>query len=617
MCGIQFSYSTYSRKELDSGLHSIEHRGPDNLGMKEFGHVCIGHVRLSILDLSSAGNQPYVDRSGIYYMTYNGEIYNYLELKDYLTKKYNIVWESRSDTEVLLEGYVREGESFLAKLNGIFSFVIFNRMTNEYVALRDPLGVKPLYCYNIGHEVILASELKQIESLAKKNLTIRTESFIELSMFLYVPEPNTIYNEVSKVEPGYIYKFKGGFLKGKTYLYESLSESVEINNFDEACDKFEALFDGAVKRQMISDVPVSLFLSGGLDSSAILDSAYRQGHKLHSAYTISFSNTDRKLDYQSNDLNYAKIVANRYNINLKEIQADKSFLSFLPEIIQYFDSSFADPAAINTYLIAKEASRNGVKVMLSGQGPDEYLGGYRRHIAFSGFDRLPKLAKPALSRLKYLPVFGSGKIRPLTRRLKRLGDLAASSPEEQYRKAYTWTDKETLNQVFKQKEISDLRFFQHDGSKSLLQNSLDIEKRLDLLSLNLTYNDRMTMACGVESRVPFLDFELVKFMNSLPEDYLVSGSSGKHILKKVMTGRLDQRIINRSKAGFALPIRSWLANDDTGMMDEIFSHRNFIDLGIMDRKQIEKLRENHNKGFVDHSYLLFSLLIQQLILQDR
>lgn len=385
MCGIVgFSKHSSIANYLPKMLDKISHRGPDNANyFVSTDKMCgIGQVRLSILDISSAGNQPMCDRSQRYLIVYNGEIYNFIELKQEIEEKYSFQdWHSSTDTEIIIEGFAKEGISFIEKLNGIFAIAIFDRKEQTLFVTRDPLGVKPFYYTEQNGGFFFASELKALLSIDNLKRTLRKESLADQLSFMYVPEPFTMFEEFFKLPPGEFRIYRHGQLKEQGILFQDIfSEEISISE-NEAIEEFQRLFGKAVERQMMSDVPVSAFLSGGLDSSAVLAEARKNSCELKDAYTISFSRDDMRYDGTSDDLHYAKIVADKYGVKLNVMEANLNMLSLLPEVVYHLDDGLADPAAINTYLICKHARENGIKVMLSGQGADEIFGGYRKYLA--------------------------------------------------------------------------------------------------------------------------------------------------------------------------------------------------------------------------------------------
>jgi len=625
MCGIvAISAPDARRYPMAVTLQATRHRGPDDQDsyISPSGDCALGQNRLAIIDLSAAGHQPMWDHSGRYVITYNGETYNFRELRAQLEVRHGaIAWRGGSDTEVVIEGFAREGIAFLDRLNGIFAMAIYDSVERVMHVLRDPLGIKPLIATEQNGGAFFCSELKGLLALPKLARTLRRESLAEQLTFMYVPEPHTRYREFHKVEPGVCLSYRAGKLVARTPLFAWLDGADPIVGEAEA---IEALQDGlakAVKRQVVADVPVSLMLSGGLDSSAVAEQVARSGANIHDAYTIAYSAADRNLDAQSDDLHYARIMAARLGIELKVINAGADFLDLLPELSPFMEDGFSDPAAINTYLICAGARAQGIKVMLSGQGADELLGGYRRYVAERALQRLPRPVRGVLSLASgVLPANLPGRFNALNRRLRRFAELAAQSPRARILGMNSWTSPATVEALF----AAPLASQPGDQFQALLESIeradcvdtlMAIDRRYDLLSLNLTYTDRMSMAVGVEARVPFLDFDLVRVMNAIPASLKVKGGQGKYIFKKAMEPYLPREVIYRSKAGFGLPIRAWMGTSDA-LLDRYLNRARIEAQGIFNADTIERIRREQAAGAADHASTLLTLLVQQIGLDE-
>lgn len=625
MCGIVAISSTADRNyPLHQVLRAIEHRGPDDLGtfVSSSADCHLGQVRLSILDLSSAGHQPMFDQSGRYVISFNGEIYNYQVLKRTLEKDHaEIEWKGHSDTEVIVEGFAREGIDFLGKLNGIFALALYDQQERKLHLLRDPLGIKPLFITEQSGAAFFCSELKGLLSITELKRSLRLNSFAEQLGFMYVPEPYTLYQEFKKVEPGICFTYQEGTCIARKYLFTALWDVEPFTREEDAIEIFRSTFSKAVEQQLVADVPVSLFLSGGLDSSAVAWQAVNSNAMIQDAYTISFSDEDQRYDQQSDDLGYAKQMADYLGIKLEVISASRNFLSRLPELIHFMEDGFSDPAAINTYLISAQAREQGVKVMLSGQGADEFLGGYRRYLAERMLRNVPSPLLNLLSRLeRWLPAQMPGRLNALNRRLRRLSELAGKSPRSRMIGMYNWATSDQIKALFvdpPEGDVGDelIELFDSYKDREIVDAMMALDHHYDLMSLNLCYTDRMSMAAGVETRVPFLDFDLVRVMNAIPGRFKLKGREGKYILKKSMEPHLPHEVIYRSKAGFGLPIRSWLSRDD-----ELFKY--YLDgdrlkrQGFFNECGVNQMLKEQMEGVKDHSYMLLSLLIQQIWLDN-
>lgn len=626
MCGV-LGVSFSSEVEINPSLilKSISHRGPDDSGFFQSDErdTLLGHVRLSIIDTSVSGNQPMLDNSGRYMMVYNGEVYNYIELKNDLEKKYGAInWKSLSDSEVILEGFARENASFFEKLNGIFVILIYDIIEQLLHVIRDPIGIKPLYFTSQNGNVFFCSEIKGLLEIHRLQRTIRIQSLSDQLSFMYVPEPYTMYNEFFKVERGVHFVYRNGQKISEKRMFNQLHEGIVLSNESEMLGSFQEIFTKAIKRQLISDVPVSLFLSGGLDSSAVAYEAINQGANIHSAYTISYSKKDQQQDGQSPDLFYAEKIAKQLKLNLRVIEAESDFMNLLPDLIPFMEDGISDPAAINTYLICKRAREEGIKVMLSGQGADEYLCGYRRYMAEQYLETMPPVFKRFLHLTgSLLPNNMPGSLNAFTRRIKRLASAAGQDEIERLRAYYMWDSSEQIKKLFKESgQVSPgndlLCLFEKNKHLPTIDKLLAADQQFDLLALNLAYSDKMSMMVGVEARVPFLDFELVKLMNALPANMKIRGNTQKYILKKAMEGKLPNEVIYRSKTGFALPIRSWFKQKNS-FIEYYFDRERLNSQGIFNVDELIALYQEQLSGKKDNSYILFAILCQQIWLEKN
>lgn len=625
MCGIlAISSAREERFDLKTALKAIAHRGPDDSGIfySEKCDAQLGHARLSIIDLSEAGHQPMPDASGRFVICYNGEVYNYNVLKEYLENKYgNIPFKSTSDTEVILEGFAREGYTFLSKLNGIFALALYDKLDKTLHVLRDPIGIKPLYYTEQNGSFIFCSELKGVLSFDNLKKGLRKQSLADQLAFMYVPEPYTMYEGFFKLEPGLYSVFKEGKRIYQEKLFTHLHQKISFSNENEMVEMFQRTFADAVKRQLIADVPVSLFLSGGLDSSSVAYEAVKSGGKVQTAYTISFSKEDSQFDGQSNDLAYAEKMAKELKLDLQIIKAQPEFISLLPQLLPFLEDGISDPAAINTFLICESARKDGVKVMLSGQGADEYLCGYRRYKAEQMISNMSSLTRIGLQVIdSILPSVVPGKFNAVTRRIKRLAQAANQPVSERLPGYFMWTTPKSIQNYFL--DSSEIRpgeglvsFFKDHENMDTLETMLLADQQFDLLALNLSYSDKMSMAVGVEARVPFLDFEMVKLMNSIPVSYKLKNGQQKYILKKAMESALPHEVIYRPKAGFALPIRSWFRKKSP-LFERYFNPERIRKQDIFVSDVFNNMYQEHLSGQKDHSYALFSVLCQQMWLEQ-
>lgn len=623
MCGIfALSAAATWRSSIEPALEAIGHRGPDDRGsfVSDDESCLLGQVRLSILDLSQAGHQPMSDSSGRFFIVYNGEVYNFGELKRDIEHRHGYInWRSSSDTEVIVEGFAREGKGFLSRLNGIFSLAIFDTHERLLHVLRDPLGIKPLFVTSQSGTVYFCSELKGLLAIDGLQRSLRIQSLADMIGFMCIPEPHTIFQEFQKVSPGILFTYRDGVKLAASELFDLRGTEAPLRTESEIVAAFAEKFSTAVKRQLTADVPISIMLSGGLDSSAIAYETVKAGARVRDAYTISYAAEDIRFDQQGDDLSFARNMAKQLGINLNVIEANRSFMNILPELCGFLEDGISDPAAISTYLISKKSRESGAKVILTGQGADEFLCGYRRHQAERMIQKMPQIMRQSARLVgELLPASIPGSMNSTVRRLKRLLELAGATRNERLLGMYSWCQPETVEHLFsKSQRVSfakELRLLiENESEKDTASFMLRVDQSYDLRSLNLVYSDRMSMAAGVEARVPFLDFELVRLMNSLPTEWLIRNGVTKYVLRKAMENKLPNDLIYREKAGFGLPLRSWLRNG-SDLIEYYLNHNRIEKQGIFSSKSISDLLMANSSGKVDFSNAIFSLVIIQMLL---
>lgn len=625
MCGIVGIISSNNRLKQNIGAllnqmaQKIKHRGPDDEECIELSpYVGFGHVRLSILDVSKNGHQPMFSHNKKYCIVFNGEIYNFKELRTFLEKKYSIKdWNSNSDTEVIIEGFVLEGISFIEKLNGIFSLAIYNVEQDEVFLARDSVGVKPFYIVEQNGTTYFASELKALTDIGL-SLSLRLQSVQDQLLFMYVPEPYTMFNECYKLLPGEYRVYKKGQLinKGRLSL-ERFHTEIKDFSYKEKEAKLDVLLNEAIKRQLISDVPVSLFLSGGLDSSLITAIALNNGANIRDAFTISFSKKDSlKEGVPSDDLTYAKIVAEKYGIKLNVIEAKKNMLEYLPEVVYHLDDALSDPAAINTYLICRGAREEGVKVLLSGQGADELFGGYRKYKAIKMYSRIPKpITLLSKSFMGLLPNDTTGCLNTYIRQGKKFFENAIKSRDNQMVEISMWKSPSVLDSLFiyGTKEVGTVHkeVLNHYMGLDSVLTMMRLDEEVYLPSHNLMYTDKMSMMAGVEARVPFLDYYILDYAHQLSSSMMIKGNTQKYLLKKLAEKYLPNEVVYRSKAGFSSPIRAWFRSRND-LADYYFGSDYIVKQGIFNAEKINSLYSEQVTGKKDNAYFLYALLNFQI-----
>src|SRR3984893_496114 len=510
----------------------IAHRGPDATGT--WSHqddrvaVQLGHRRLSIIDLSTAADQP-LSKHGLT-LSYNGELYNYKELRAELSTS-GVRFTTKSDTEVVLEAWRCWGPGALRRFRGMFAFALFDQGTGDLILARDPLGIKPLYYLPRGDGVIFASELKALVAAAGSELRIEPGTLVASMLYYWVPDQRCAIDGVQKLPGGSWAHFRPD-RRSSVQHYWRVAEVAEEAAAGPPAD-LGPVIEESVAAHLVSDVPVSSFLSGGLDSSIVSVLAH-QAEAGIDAYTITFRPEDQRLEAMPDDAVYARKVAVRFGIDLHEIEISPDIVDLLPRMVDVLDEPIGDPAAINTLLMCEAARERGIKVILSGMGADELFGGYRKHLAClmaSRYCNLPGPARAAVrSTVDRLPVTVRGRGLRYARWAERFLTLAQLPEEPRFRRSYTMYDPDDLAALVSPDLAGHVDQVVQEHADVYNDNSLPAEgtrmgladTRMFLPGLNLAYTDRASMAASVEVRVPFVDVEVVRAAFSLPGSAKIS-----------------------------------------------------------------------------------------------
>lgn len=591
------------REQLETSIQAIQHRGPNVQKIKIDANVGLAHARLSILDLSSQAHQPMTDDTGRYSLIFNGEIYNYKALINNLPSHLN--FKTSSDTEVLLQYLIHFGMSRLNDLNGFFSFVFYDHHTKEIHFARDRFGIKPLMIYEDQNQVIFSSELSPILSF-DVDKTINHEALDLLFQLTYIPAPHAILKHVSVLEPGCYGRLKKGSLTLNTYY--NLCESAPVNlSYDEAIEEVRLRVKRAVKRRLVSDVPLGTFLSGGVDSS-IISLVAKEFKKDLKTFSVGF---DVPFFDESE---YATEMAKSIGSDHHQIQLNRSdFKDKFQSFLTLNHQPFTDSSAFAVYLLS-EKTKEHVTVCLSGDGADELFGGYRKYEAefgirnASGFKRAGVKCIARLTRS--LPKGRHGKWPELNRKIQKMARGLSLSLSERYWEWLTFIEQTDKNKLLK----IDTTFSKPTFNVSADLNSVFKSDQLFVLPNDmLTKVDRMSMTHALEVRTPFLDHELVDFVNSLPANYKVNKKGRKQVLIDAFKDQLPERIYNRTKKGFEIPIFDWLKTEMQDIFEsEIFSESYINNQELFNYEYICELKQNFkNNQFGDKVYLLWTLIIFQ------
>ncbi|WP_420037296.1 asparagine synthase (glutamine-hydrolyzing) [Streptomyces sp. cg28] len=623
MCGIAGTYRWPDGKIVTDRLTDIlAHRGPDGAG--RYGHpvadgeVQLGHRRLSIIDLSETGAQPMVS-DGLA-LTYNGELYNAPELRAELESK-GVRFRGTSDTEVVLEAWRRWGTDCLPRLRGMFAFGIFDERTGELVLARDQLGIKPLFLLRRGTGLVFASELKALAAATGGKLEVDDAALVASLLYYWVPDSRCAFREAEKLPPGSWLRVRpDGQIERGTYwsLKDVAAEGQERARSGELPD-LAAIVEESTRRHLLADVPVATFLSGGLDSSYLTALAARHQPGI-SAYTIGFRAEDAKFEAMPDDLRYARQVAERYGVDLHEIEIAPDVLDLLPKMTYHLDEPIGDPAAINTFLICTAAREAGVKVMLSGMGADELFAGYRKHLANTialRYQRVPRpLRRGVSAAVGRLPVATSRRGLRSVRFAKRFLSFAELPEETAFRRSYTMYDRPELLSLIDPDLAGTVDDVLTEHADTYADNTLDdfvnrmclTDARMFLPGLNLAYTDRSSMAASTEVRVPYVDVEVVKAAFAFPGDAKIAGKQGKAVLKEAATSILPREIVYRPKGLFSAPLRAWMSRDLAPLVREVVNDGELVRSGFLRRDALRRLVAEDAAGQQDYSKHLWHVL---------
>jgi len=618
MCGI-LGVSGSGLDLVERATFLLRHRGPDDQGVfvDKLPKIGLGHTRLSILDTSSHGHQPMLSDNGKAVLVFNGEIYNFRELRKNLETN-GFKFHGQSDTEVLLNLYLLEGTEMLSKLNGIFAFAIWDYKHQSLFIARDGLGVKPLYYSENNENFAFASEIKALLHLTPENKELDEDAINRYLSFLWCPGEGTPLKSIRKLLPGEAIIVKNGNIVKKWTWYQlpiftGISASLDKNK--SISGTIEHLRQ-AVHRQMIADVPVGAFLSGGLDSSSIVALAREVNPDIR-CFTIDTTGEQEKGII--NDLPYAQQVAKHLNVALDIVTVDSGKIAQdLEYMVSQLDEPLADPAALNVLYISQLARDQGIKVLLSGSGGDDLFTGYRRHHALQlqkYWNWIPCSIRESIEKeTKKLSISN-----PIQRKLSKFFNGAGLDGIDRLVNYFRWADDSLLQTLYSKEfsnHLSDSRaedpmvnfITPIAHNRTPLEQMLALEQRFFLADHNLNYTDKMSMAAGIEVRVPFLDRDLVDFSARIPNKYKQKGSTGKWVLKKAMEAYLPKSVIYRPKTGFGVPLRRWIKHELKELLLDLLSAESIKKRGLFSAHAVHQLILDNDSGKIDASYTLLSLL---------
>jgi asparagine synthase (glutamine-hydrolysing) len=625
LCGI---YGRVGRPGSgDRGLAAIRRRGPDDVGIwvDVERSVWLGHRRLAIIDCSAAGHQPMLSPNQRVVMIYNGEIYNHAELRAELEADGEI-FVGHSDSEVLLRMFERDGPDCLARLNGIWAAAFWERDRSRLTIVRDPFGIKPLYVTQCGGGIAFSSEMKALLRGGDAPAQINRRALLHHLGYLWSPGRETIVEGIEKLLPGELMTFDAmtGLVHRRIYADPLASPAVDASmTAGDAAGAVRCAVQTAVNRQLITDVSLGSFLSGGLDSSAIVACAVKTlaSNDRLQCFSIDIAGGMGGEGF-AEDLPYARRVAQHLDVDLHVVTVDKTMMNRLAEMLYYTDEPTPDPAAISALLIAELARSQGVKVLLSGAGGDDIFTGYRRHYALQQerfWSWWPAPARAALRAASgFLP-----KTNALGRRAAKAFQYADQPDDARLASYFLWLDpsralsllaaplRDAMTPVDMYAPMIGSLASVGQGVEPL-ERMLYLEGKHFLADHNLNYTDKTGMAAGVEVRVPLLDPDLVRLAQTIPLALRQSGRTGKWIFKKAMEPMLPHDIIYRSKSGFGVPLREWMRTSLADVVRDALSPDRIASRGLFDVAAVQQLIADDASGRVDATYSIFALVCLEL-----
>jgi asparagine synthase (glutamine-hydrolysing) len=641
MCGVAGLIGSEPEARIGSMLRAIEHRGRDDEGVwtsesvDEAGsRCCLGHRRLAIIDTSSAGHQPMLSLTKRYVVILNGEIYNYRELREQL-KSLGHEFHTESDTEVLLAAWTEWSNQCLPRLNGMFAFALWDNEERALYLVRDRVGIKPLY-YAVSQKpdhkggqqgLIFGSEIKAILASGLVERDLNVEGLHQYLTFLWTPDPHTLFTGIHSVLPGHFTTWRDGRVTSHEWWDISFDDIDEGQNENWWREHVLETLDRVVELEMVADVPLGSFLSGGIDSSTIvaLMNQHSDGRRV-STYTIGTTPEDLHYDIMPDDARWARQVGKLLDTDYHEIILKPDVCELLPRLIYHMDVPVADPAMIASFLVSR-AARETLTVLLSGVGGDEAFAGYPRQVAMKlagKLDPIPQLLRAPIMRTLAgaLPGGRPGRFTAPLRNAKKFATSAALDFEDRYLGFGTYFTDEMKQQLY----TDELRsatcgidpyamhrgYFARVHKAAPLNRLLYVDLKTFLPCLNLTYTDKMSMAANLEVRVPFLNVELLELTARMPPSLKVKGLQRKYILKKAAEKLLPRDVVWRKKAGFGAPIRSWLRGALKPMVDDLLSEENVRRRGLFRPEEVKKIVAANLSGREDYNLQVFQLLTLEL-----
>lgn len=618
MCGLAgfFRNATIPDRDLhECWLHNmgdaIIHRGPDAGAIFLDDHIGLSHRRLSILDLSDAGIQPMVSASRRYVIAFNGEIYNFQELREHLCSEGH-VFRTGTDTEVLLTLYETMGPECLGLLNGMFAIAVWDKTAKSLFLARDRLGKKPLYFYHSGGQFAFASEIKALLPLPFLNTELRHDAIKDFFAYQYVPDPKTIYRNIYKLPPGHWLETDGVKVQQAQY-WDLAFDNPSSRSADSLAEELYALIDDAVRLRMVSDVPLGAFLSGGVDSSAVV--GLMAGHSQRPVTTCSIGFDSRHFD----EVVWAQKVADQFGTDHHEFTVKENVAGSLGKISRYFDEPFADPSFVPTYFVSQLA-RQKVTVALAGDGGDENFAGYSKYRTDQIENQIRNLVPGGIRRSLFpllARMLGQMDNTPAKKANSLLGTLATEPDQAFYTsncffRPEIWNSLVTGELARETKDYDPGEITRHHYRQAKADDHLSRILYTDIKTYLpgdiLVKVDRMSMANSLETRAPLLDYRVVEFAANIPSRLKLHGKDKKHILKKAFSGMLPQDVLYRKKMGFSVPLADWLRQEIRPTADALLTDTEGGLAQCFDVGRVNQLWQAHLGGNNRYTQELWSMM---------
>jgi asparagine synthase (glutamine-hydrolysing) len=597
---------------------AIAHRGPDDGGTFVEAGVALGHRRLAIIDLSAAGHQPMANEDGSLQIVFNGEIYNYRDLRPGLERAGH-VFRSHSDTEVILHLFEERGEACLDELRGMFAFAIWERRRRRLFAARDRVGKKPfVYALSPSGDFAFSSELASLALAPGFPREVDETGLSHYLTYQFVPAPQTIWRGAKKLEPAHALVWEDGRVSTRRWWDLRYVPKLRLGSHRAYEERFLEIFREAVRVRLVADVPLGAFLSGGVDSSAVVAMMSLEGAAPVRTFSIGFPEADY------DEVAYARLVAKRYATVHEELVVEPRALDVLPKLVRHYGEPFGDSSAVPTWYVS-ELTRRSVTVALSGDGGDEAFAGYQRYLAdrlIAGYLRLPRFVREQLVRRAIDALPAPARPRGFVGRLKRFVATADPSRERQYVRYLCIFANDAKAELLSPEYAARMagtdsitlveELYRRADGETFLDRTLSVDQHLYLPDDILAKVDIASMGNALETRAPFLDHRLLEFAASCPPELKLRGATGKYLVKKALEPHLPREVLYRRKMGFGMPIAEWFRGELGDLAGDLLLSPRALGRGYFRGEAVRRVLDEHRGRQADHGYRLWVLLFLEL-----